>query len=369
MKHAARYSSIQIARAFAALAVVATHSQSLSEYLGARLYVHGLWSFGQAGVDIFFVISGFIISSVLQKPQTVAQFAARRSFRILPLYWLFTLASVLLLLFGSGKLPGLADLAASYAVFPQDKNPILGVGWSLEHELIFYGIVAILIWRGRAEALFAVMAGLSVASLAMHLLMPSLVDGGIVGHLLSLYHIQFFAGVALFRWQHRIADRDWLPMLIAGLLLLPVSAAMLHLLYVTAVPQAPLGLIGVSRVVLWGLAGVLIVSGLLACEKQRPDLIQTAPARALVLIGGASYVLYLSHPLIIELLGYALWSYWPSGWVPALAESLAIAAALGFALIFYRWVEVPMIVRLTRMADAVSAPKRSRGMQVPTAQS
>jgi exopolysaccharide production protein ExoZ len=355
--NAARYSSIQIARAFAALAVLVTHSQVLPEVLGAHLYTHGLWSFGQAGVDIFFVISGFIISAVLQKPQTVAQFAARRSFRILPFYWLFTLVSALILTFGYLTPPSVPALAASYVVLPGDAQPVLGVGWSLEHELIFYAIVSLLIWRGRADALFGVMAVLSAISIAVHLVMPSVVDGGIAGHLLSLYHLQFFAGVALFRWQNRIVARPWLPMLVCGLLMLPVAAAMLHLLYNSSVPQQPIGWIGLLRVTLWGSAGMMIIGGLLACETQRADLMQSAQAKALVLIGGASYALYLSHPVVIELLGFGLQGVWPSGSAPWLASVVAIAGALGFALIFYRWVEEPAIIKLTRLADAISRRK------------
>lgn len=360
MMPAARYSSIQIARAIAALAVLVTHSQSLPEFLGARLYTHGLWSFGQAGVDIFFVISGFIISAVLQKPQSVAQFAARRSFRILPFYWLFTLASALILTFGFLTPPSVIEIVASYAVIPRDAQPVLGVGWSLEHELIFYAIAALLIWRGRAGSLFGVMAVLSAISIAVHLVMPSLVDGGITGHLLSLYHLQFFAGVALFKWQDKVTQRPWAPMLVCGLLLLPVAAAMLHLLYASAVPQQPLGWIGLLRVALWGSGGVLIIGGLLALESQRSDVMQSAVAKAMILIGGASYALYLSHPVVIDLLGLVLWDYWPSGQAPALASVVAIAAALGLSLVFYRWVEEPLIIKLTLWADAISAPKASR---------
>jgi exopolysaccharide production protein ExoZ len=353
----ARYSSIQIARAFAALAVVMTHSQVLPELLGMQPDNTDFWSFGQAGVDIFFMISGFIISAVIEKPQTAGHFVARRAFRILPFYWLFTATALLLLAIGSGALPNAAELARSFAVIPQDANPVLAVGWSLEHELVFYAIVAVLVHCGRADALFSVMASLSLASIAAHILVPAAVDRGFGSHILSLYHIQFFAGVALFRWQHRLETLPWLRLLLIGALLFPLTAGLLHLIYYAPIPQQPVGALGLARIVLWGIAGGFVLTGLLAVEKQRPDLLLTKPARLLILTGGASYALYLSHPVIIDILGVCLQGYWSAGWSPQLAQVIAIAASLGFAVAFYRWIEAPLIGRLSGFADAVSSRK------------
>ncbi len=364
MTPAIRYPSIQIARAMAALAVVVTHSQALPEALGIAHYSHGLWSFGQAGVDIFFIISGFIIASVLQKPQTVGQFVARRSLRILPFYWGFTLVWAVILLTGFDAPPGSSDLVASFAVLPQDVVPVLGVGWSLEHELIFYAIVALLVWIGRADAMLGVMAVFAAASLIAHIALQRAVDSGVIGHILSLYHVQFLVGVALFRWQSKLVDLPWKSTILLGAILFPLAAALLHILYNSAVPAQPVGILGIARVVLWGVAGALVLAGLLACEAQQPDVMRTAPARGMILIGGASYVLYLSHPIVIALVGLALRPVWPVVWPPHLAEAIAIAAALGFALVFYRWIEEPMLARLSRLADAVSGGTTPR-VRVP----
>jgi exopolysaccharide production protein ExoZ len=353
-----RYPSIQIARALAAIAVLLAHAQVLPELLGARITTANSGGFGQAGVDIFFIISGFIISSVLQKPQTAGRFAARRALRILPFYWLFTLSTAIIFAVGYATPFGLSDIAASLAVLPRDASPVLNVGWSLEHELIFYAIVAILIRCSRTEALFVVMAAISAVSVAAHLFMPAAVDHGLIGHLLSLYHLQFFAGVALYRWRHQVVALPWLTMLLAGAILFPLAAASLQSLYAGLIPQQPFGPIGIARVVLWGGAGLLVLAGLLACEKQRPEIMQTAAARAMILIGGASYVLYLSHKTVIDLLGFALSSFWPTGWAPPLAEAIAIAGSIGFAVAFYRWIEEPMLGRLSRIADAISKPRK-----------
>lgn len=355
-----RYASIQIARAFAALAVLAAHAQSLPESLGLAHFEHSAWSFGQAGVDIFFVISGFIIAAVVERTDGVSKFVARRALRILPFYWFFTAIWALILLSVWNDPPDTVHLAASMAILPQDVVPVLGVGWSLEHELIFYGIVALLIAFGRADDLFGVMAVVASASIVAHVAWPSQVEGAMGGHLLSLYHVQFFAGVALFRWRKAVAAMSWDTTLLFGAFLFPASAIVLHFLYGTAVPAQPIGFEGIARVGLWGLASALVLSGLLAFESQRADLMRSRAARALVYLGGASYTLYLSHPIVIAGTAFVLEGYWPTGWPPFAAEVSAMAAALCFALIFYRWIEAPSLRHLNALADHVAAPEADR---------
>lgn len=154
---------IQILRFFAAAAVVAFHAWGL-----APTYIkvpEGTWSFGLDhaghGVDLFFVISGFIIYFATHRtPLTPAAFLRRRVERIVPLYF-FVIAIVTALAF---VLPDPFDTpgwftpqhilkSLAFISFTDGIMPVVFVGWSLEYEMYFYLCVALLmamtrnVWR------------------------------------------------------------------------------------------------------------------------------------------------------------------------------------------------------------------------------
>ena len=128
--------SLQALRFIAAALVVVSH---------IRTEV-GLTPFGSSGVDIFFVISGFIIYYVTR--DGAPQFFTRRLIRIVPLYWLGTLALAAIAL----KAPGMLNhtsldadkLLGSLFFIPvwnesvQYHLPLLTLGWSLNYEILFY---------------------------------------------------------------------------------------------------------------------------------------------------------------------------------------------------------------------------------------
>ena len=133
-----RYDSIQILRAVAALAVVVFHA-------GQRVAVP--FGVGQAGVDIFFVISGFVMWIVSDNGKTPIEFIRARILRIVPLYWVATL----LMAVGAwlGLFPRMRvawdDLLASLFFVPyyslsstKEIVPVLRQGWTLNYEMFFY---------------------------------------------------------------------------------------------------------------------------------------------------------------------------------------------------------------------------------------
>jgi peptidoglycan/LPS O-acetylase OafA/YrhL len=141
---------IQILRFVAAAAVVAYHAQItvLTYYGGASPYP--FLELGVYGVDLFFVISGFIIVFIgSSKEPAAGVFFARRIERIVPMYWAMTLAT-----FALTHIPGLARNGSSDArhlaqslFFLSWTNgfetyPVLNVGWTLEYEMLFYIVAA-----------------------------------------------------------------------------------------------------------------------------------------------------------------------------------------------------------------------------------
>ena len=163
---------IQWFRAIAVLLVIGTHSialvkfrhEQLGEPLGF-LSSPGFYDlFGASGVDLFFVISGFVMAHLLERaPQGHwVPFMAARLRRILPFYWLATAAMAALLL-STGLPIGWASLIVSVTVWPLPLRanldaPILVVGWSLAFELAFYvALIPAIFAPPRARTLIALL--------------------------------------------------------------------------------------------------------------------------------------------------------------------------------------------------------------------
>ncbi len=133
-----RFSSIQTLRALAALSVLFYHESSTKFTVGA------------VGVDIFFVISGFIMGTIGYR-ETPLDFMMKRIIRIVPLYWLVTAAVCLVSL-----IPGvfhqfscdLPSLLQSLFFIPYVNQaghiePLMVPGWTLNYEMFFYAVFAV----------------------------------------------------------------------------------------------------------------------------------------------------------------------------------------------------------------------------------
>lgn len=139
---------LQILRFIAATSVVVFHSLGQTEkvFPTGELQIFGLFHHGDYGVDIFFVISGFIIfySTYRSNPHW-SHFLRRRVERIAPLYWVLTLGLFSLALTapqvfkntGGYTIPYLLQ-SLGYVSFMSGKMPVIYVGWSLEYEMFFY---------------------------------------------------------------------------------------------------------------------------------------------------------------------------------------------------------------------------------------
>ena len=187
--------SIQALRGIAALLVVFAHAE---QYVGAFLSVHMKKyigpSFGAFGVDIFFVISGFIMAYINRdnfgKKNAVWPFLARRFTRIYPIYWLVTLF-VLLVIFPSGifayALPesehavihmttNVDYLVKCFLLLPyydasgQIASPVVGVAWTLIYEMFFYVIFSAMLFLDK-KIYFRVLTCIFLALIAGRLVL------------------------------------------------------------------------------------------------------------------------------------------------------------------------------------------------------
>jgi exopolysaccharide production protein ExoZ len=316
-----RLPTLQSLRAVAALAVVAFH---LSQWLSVDFRI------GQAGVDLFFVISGAVMwVSAVERDAEPGLFLARRALRILPPYWLATLALIPLALWGPRPLmhvhPQPLHVALSLLLVPHDDPehvpfPLLTQGWTLIYEAGFYALIALSLTAAKARRMWViggVIAALVIWGISWH---PAYWFGA------NLMLLQFLAGC----WLGRLAVRGALPAPTIGAALMVAGLACfagLHLLALHSDPWRP---------ILWGVPATLIVAGALSLDT-RSGLAGPARLKPLEWLGGASYSIYLWHTaaffVVVNLMPYKPWPFAP----------LAFAAAMALSLAAWRLIEVPCL--------------------------
>jgi exopolysaccharide production protein ExoZ len=308
--------SIQYLRAFAALGVVAYHT--------GRATI-----LGQAGVDVFFVISGFIMWMVTAEPIGPAQFLWHRVVRIVPLYWIATL---IMAVYWSSSV---SDTVRSLLFWPyRDANgelwPVLVQGWTLNFEMFFYLLFAatlIIPRRFQLLSLTAVLCSLSAIGIAFQ---PHEAQLWV---LTSPFLMEFLAGV----WLSEIIQRGKIP----GV---KIAVAMLFIGLFGFVASLRGPTPELWRFIFWGGPSLLVVCGAISIELRRglPTI------KSLKLLGDGSYSIYLFHPFVLKSVATPLAKF------PALicvAAVVIAGAAVGRAA--FHMLERPLLTLLRRWTGSV----------------
>jgi peptidoglycan/LPS O-acetylase OafA/YrhL len=320
-------------------------------------HVYGWPRYGGAGVELFFVLSGFLITSLLLEEQQVrghvslSAFYRRRAYRLLPaLYVMLAAFAVLFAVtgrFNRHAWVGIAAaltyvtnfLGASFAGIPFE----LQVLWTLAQEEQFYVLwppLLILVFRGR--------------------LRPALIAASI-GALIALVQT----------WATARGDLTWIgsgPLTQSlGILLGCVTALVLRL--------AP-GILSWSRIATW--PSLVIVVGMMiylpgigfypysymifcaACavlvlaafEGTALTARALLASRPLVFLGKVSYSLYLWSVLVV----FAIVRYWPLNWLTRISS---VALAIAVATASYHLVEMPFLRRKRRLSLKATSPRMS----------
>lgn len=297
---ASRVLSIQYLRAIAALMVVAYHAASRVEE-DLPSFVTTNMDLGHAGVDLFFVISGFIIWTIGgTTTRSPGDFLVRRIVRIAPPYWFATLLWVsLVFILGANW----ASLEPSHVLrsllfvphwsptFEDSFWPVLVPGWTLIFEAFFYLLFSVvLVFRQHRLAIVAAI----IASLVLLGAVLNLSSAPMVAYTSPLL-LEFLAGVLLAELcRHYRFDRVTAGLLIGtGILVIAVLGE-----FVTTNQTSW------SRPLIFGLGSVLVVCGFVNLEDQMPRW------RFLERLGDGSYATYLFHiPILVILL--AVWDRMP----------------------------------------------------------
>ena len=308
-----RLGLLEAGRAAAAIAVVLFHLDSI-----VSAHVHGaptfpLFAVGERGVDFFFVLSGFIITFVhardVGRRDRMVNFVRRRFVRIYPLLWLVVSANVAMNIAIDHEIYPFAKLWTSFTLWPSMIWPSPAGSWTLRHEMLFYSLFAVAILSRRWG--FAVAgAWLAGTLLQTGLLMIGGSLPGLSAMVFSPLNFQFAAGCCAAWAFGRFGGRyGWQCLVVGSLALVLLVAASFEF-----------GLL--SRHTLdyqyshgvWVNLGFAVVFGLivygLAQASQR-----VAVPRAILLLGAASYALYLVQPPVLGFVGRFLTLVVPPGFI------------------------------------------------------
>lgn len=358
--------AIQVLRGLAALLVVIGHAIHETQVMATALAdspVDGSFVRWGSGVDIFFVISGFIMvyssTQLFEKPGGWRNFLWRRFVRIVPLYWLLTT----LLLLGALIAPQLLNVPigdwrhvlSSYLFVPSlrapdEIRPVMALGWTLNLEMFFYALFACTLVLPMRRAVLVLTAGLAL-----------------------------LAGIGLAYQPTQVQLAFWTQSIILefafGCLLALAYLKGLRLGAAPALLLAALGLAGllqwpalqdwqVPDALRWGVPALMIVAA--AALYHSPGDARASHSRLTglaVLLGNASYSLYLVHPFVLRPLRN-LWTQLVGGALPLTAYvAAATAASCLVALLVYRYVEQPLLRwmqgRRRQVGPGASAERRS----------
>lgn len=334
--------SIQALRAVAALGVLTLHAatEKLS-HLGGEPGPFKNFLLGAAGVDLFFVISGFVMvyssQSLFGRADAPQKFFLRRLARIAPLYWAVTAVIIVYIYAVHGaklwEIYSPASLVASFLFWPYPRIdgyafPVHLLGWTLNFEMFFYAVFAVAIVLPRRAAVAAVCVALAALV--------------IVGRYVALpLPFQF--------WSNSIILEFCLGMLIAaayreGVRLPPIAAWSLGVAACAGFAAAAMPS-GEWRVLFWGLpSAALVASCALSASTWQPE-----PAgRFFGLLGDASYSLYLVHPLTFPLVRWTAGRWLDFSHIPWVYAGIAYLAAIAASVVCYLVFEKPITRALQR---------------------
>ena len=324
--------SIEAARGIAALLVVLFHATILmrSPSYFSLAPLGGFFEFGFAGVDFFFVLSGFIIlwahGRAIGVRTVLRGYLYKRFIRIFPLYW-FVCALILLAVTVKLTRAGVEDLEviASLLLWPHPGAPLVAVAWTLSHELLFYAAFgAMIAYRQSGTAL---MAAWFIGIVWTMFLGQTNSPLGVLFHPRNL---EFFVGMAAAEICRRFDSMprpQWIAILGCAIFAAAATASSHH----------------VGEEIL--LAGYALGSGLIIVGATLAEMQGNLRVPAfLIMVGRASYSIYLVHYFALSIIIKGLMY---TGWLALVGPTgcflVLVSGALGAGIVLHVWVEAPLL--------------------------
>lgn len=350
-----KLSSLQAARGLAALIVVAFHSLFINaKYVEGENLLPEIFVFGQTGVDLFFVISGFVMIIAFRDKfglkGEVFNFLRGRFFRIYPTYWVYFIALFLVFQIKpemvNGSQGGKFDITSSLLLLPHSALPLLMVAWSLIHEVWFYLVFAAILllpssWVTRAFGVWFVV----IVCASVFMATPDNPYLRVMAHEFSLEFIfGALAGIAYLKLSPRPSTT---PFTVATMALVGLGGLAYALSSEVVDGSDVIQSISLERAFAVG-GGYTLLLLAFALQESKSRLKVFGFLKS---VGDMSYSLYLSHILTLSVCGRVWLSlgYAGSGvWAAVLFWIVSYAAVLVVAYLSYRFVEQNLL-RMSRI--------------------
>lgn len=343
--------NIQALRGVAVLFVVLVHLVSIEQkYGGAHPILPTSLDFGIFGVDLFFVISGFIMVTVtrgkFQNTKQALRFLYHRASRIYPTYWVYSLLVLAVFLvkptWVNSAEGNQVNIISSFLLFPSDRVPLVMVGWTLIHEMYFYLIYFLFLLLIPEKHLVKAVGlwGLTVAgvNVSFDLVSPL---ANLVFHPLTIeFVLGCFVAVSFYRTNDKIFMNRLLQFTAFAVLLASMYGYDLYFTSSGGVPG------GWWRVLIFGLPATAIVFCFINLE--RNGLVIHS---SLIKIGDASYSIYLSHILTLSAVG-RVWKIFStdSTWDNYVMIPILFIASIIVGMLSYRYIEKPLLAYTRKVA-------------------
>ena len=293
-KTSSKIDSLQAIRAFAAISVMLFHgTQILDERLGYQ-FLSNIFMAGFSGVDVFFVLSGFIILYT-SKPGTnnIAKFLKARFIRIYPIYWVVTILLIIAFFIAptaeQAYKGNLNVILGSFTLFPQ-KTYVIGVAWTLTYEMIFYLVFAATYFKNPRFLFYTFVAWITVILIFFFANIKT--DSLLIAILLNPIILNFAFGCLVAYFYKRNINLNYSGWFFwGGLILFTLMWSMFYQLRLSD-PDVFTG--DMDRIMLFGIPSAFLIFGAL--------FLPFAVPRLLVYLGDASYSLYLVHGTVLSLL-------------------------------------------------------------------
>lgn len=311
MDHTAKkLESLQMVRAFAMLMVLFIHIDAFSTRIFEHSFLSGIFiPGGDSGVNIFFVLSGFIIFYVhkgdIGKKIKFLPYLIKRFSRIYPAYWLITLILItlhfLLPQFGAGNERETKNILFSLLLLPQTHAPIIHAAWSLSHEIFFYlafSLLVILSFKIIMPLLFFIALG-SALGTVYSLQGITIFENPFLNLLFSYHNFEFILGClsAYLVLNYKIKGEKILFALGSTLLLSMIIFERIN------------GDMSALRLFGYGIPAFLIITALTSHELKKSLILpRIFFPKIFLLLGDASFSIYITHQLLISGIGRTLMS-------------------------------------------------------------
>ena len=339
---------IQVLRGIASMLVLLYHATINFSTINGQPFCFNFFKFGTAGVDIFFVLSGFIITYTstqsLSQPGKMLPFIRRRCIRIFPAYWIiisfFLLAQIIFPSFYKTHYSfGFTQFISTWLLLPWH-SMVNGVSWTLSFELFFYLLFSIAFIIPQKKLVYYLFVLYAMVIIIVPLSGYDLENGNAWLKLFGFpMNVEFLMGVTVAAIISKIPKRLGLPLIIAGSIIFIFNGILTDQGYYLVHSTF-------NRVIFFGIPSFLIICGVVKFELSNTINVHNV----LLLLGEASYSLYLLHlPLIVAFIKIIGRFNIQSTLIVEILLFIAIVCICFVSVLFYKWIEKPVIYRLNSL--------------------